>query len=39
VARFQWIKKECVQFHLGFKPNQIAKALVKTKQILSAMTR
>jgi transcription-repair coupling factor (superfamily II helicase) len=39
VARFQWIKKECVQLHLGFKPNQTAKALVKTKQILSAMTR
>lgn len=39
VAQFQWIKKECVQFHLGFKPNQTAKALVKTKQILSAMTR
>lgn len=37
-ARFKWIKKDCVQFHLGFKPNQTAKALVKTKQILSAIT-
>jgi transcription-repair coupling factor (superfamily II helicase) len=37
-ARFKWIKKDCVQFHLGFKPNQTAKALVKTKQILTAMT-
>ncbi len=35
---FKWIRKDCVQFHLGFKPNQTAKALVKTKQILSAMT-
>ncbi len=38
MARSKWIKKECVQFYLGFKPNQTAKALVKTKQILSAMT-
>jgi len=37
-ARFKWIRKDCVQFHLGFKPNQTAKALVKTKQILSFMT-
>jgi transcription-repair coupling factor (superfamily II helicase) len=37
-ARFKWIRKDCVQFHLGFKPNQTAKALVKTKQILSTMT-
>jgi transcription-repair coupling factor (superfamily II helicase) len=35
---FKWIRKDCVQFHLGFKPNQTAKALVTTKQILSAMT-
>jgi transcription-repair coupling factor (superfamily II helicase) len=37
-ARFKWLKKDCVQFHLGFKANQTAKALVKTKQILSTMT-
>ncbi|MDZ7665329.1 MAG: transcription-repair coupling factor [Desulfotignum sp.] len=37
-ARFKWIRKDCIQFHLGFKPNQTAKALVKTKQILSTMT-
>jgi transcription-repair coupling factor (superfamily II helicase) len=36
-ARFKWLKKDCVQFHLGFKANQTAKALVKTKQILSTM--
>ncbi|MDT8379043.1 MAG: transcription-repair coupling factor [Desulfotignum sp.] len=37
-ARFKWLKKDCVQFHLGFKANQTSKALVKTKQILSTMT-
>jgi transcription-repair coupling factor (superfamily II helicase) len=38
LAPFKWIRKDGVQFHLGFKPNQTAKALVTTKQILSAMT-
>jgi transcription-repair coupling factor (superfamily II helicase) len=38
VALFQFIKKDCVQFHLGFKPSQTAQALVKTKQILKAIT-
>jgi transcription-repair coupling factor (superfamily II helicase) len=38
LAPFKWIRKDCVQFHLGFKPNQTAKALVTTKQILSALT-
>ncbi|HKK99105.1 MAG TPA: transcription-repair coupling factor [Desulfotignum sp.] len=37
IARFSFVKKHCVQFDLGYKPNQMAKALVKTKQILKAI--
>jgi transcription-repair coupling factor (superfamily II helicase) len=36
-APFEFIKKDCVQFHLGYRSNQTAKALVKTKQILTAI--
>ncbi len=37
IARSAFIKKHCVQFHLGYKSNQMGKALVKTKQILKAI--
>ncbi len=37
IARFTFIKKDCVQLDLGYKSNQMAKALVKTKQILKAI--
>ncbi|MEE4365392.1 MAG: transcription-repair coupling factor [Desulfotignum sp.] len=36
-ARFSFVKKLCVQFDLGYKSNQMAKALVKTKEILKAI--
>ncbi|MFU8768138.1 MAG: transcription-repair coupling factor [Desulfotignum sp.] len=37
IAPFKFLKKDCVQFQLGFKANQTAQALVKTKQILTAI--
>ena len=37
IARFSFVKKRCVQFDLGYKPSQMAKALAKTKQILKAI--
>ncbi|MCF8112350.1 MAG: transcription-repair coupling factor [Desulfotignum sp.] len=36
-APFAFIKKDCVQFHLGYKSGQTVNALKKTKQILMAI--